>query len=108
MNEGTAIEIAKFKMKELGVGRKYLLRYRHFHLDLKEKREIKGENHLFILVSNGRGFKVESKAGIFNLMDNGVNEQQHVHRGLIQIENTSRRRIEIKFIQVIPLLKEEK
>ena len=46
MNEGTAIEIAEGKMRELGVGEDYILRYRHLRLDPKEKRKLKGENHL--------------------------------------------------------------
>jgi len=105
VNEGTAIEVAKSKMKELGVGENYIIRYRHLRLDSQEKRRIKGENHLYILIQPTYWIKVKSKAGIYNMSDNGINELQHIHRGLIEVENPSRRRLDAKFIQVIPLQK---
>ncbi|MBD3638159.1 MAG: hypothetical protein HUJ25_12475 [Crocinitomicaceae bacterium] len=107
MREGTAIEIAKFKMKELGVGKKYILRYRHFVLDGLEKKQIRAENHLFILIGENAEIKIESKAGIFHLDEMTINEQQHVHRGLIKLENLSKRTLSVRFIQVIPKLEKE-
>ncbi|MEZ4921874.1 MAG: hypothetical protein R2780_01770 [Crocinitomicaceae bacterium] len=107
MREGTAIEIAKSKMKELGVGKKYILRYRHFVLDSLEKKQIRSENHLFILIGENEEVKIESKAGIFDMTDEGINEQQHVHRGLIKLENFDKRIQHIRFIQVIPKTEKE-
>lgn len=103
MNEGTAITIAEHKMKELGVGENYILRYRHFRLDPNEVREIKGENHLYILTYPFYNIKVSSKAGVYDLEDDGINELQHVHRGIIKIENKSNVRLDVKFIQAIPM-----
>ena len=108
MNEGTAIELAKYKMKELGVGKKYILRYRHFRLDADETKEIKGENHLYILITASYWVQEKSKAGIYNRRDTGINEHQHVHRGLIELKNQGRWSSEIRFIQVIPILKKNK
>ena len=105
MNEGTAIEIAEQKMKELGIGKDYIIRYRHLMLDPQQKKEIKGENHLYILIQPNSGIMVASKAGIFNMGDTGINEQQYIHRGLILIESFLKSRIDVKFIQVIPLQK---
>jgi len=102
MNEGTAITIAEHKMKELGVGKNYILRYRHFRLDPYEVREIKGQNHVYILTYPFFNISILSKAGIYDLEDNGVNELQHVHTGKIRIENKSNVRLDAKFIQVIP------
>lgn len=107
MNEGTAINIAEHKMKELGVGENYILRYRHFRLDPLEEREIKGENHIYILTYPFFNIKVSSKAGVYDLEDDGINELQHVHRGIIRIKNKSNVRLDVKFIQVIPIEAEE-
>lgn len=107
MNEGTAIEIAEQKMKELGVGKEYIIRYRHLMLDAGEKKKIKGENHLYILVQPDLGIMVASKAGIYNMRDAGINEQQYIHRGQLLIESFLRSRIGVKFIQVIPKQKQE-
>lgn len=105
MNEGTAIELARRKMKEMGVGKKYILRYRHFRLSPSEKITIRGENHLFILIDPPYRIKVKSKAGIYNMVDQGINELQHIHRGLIVVENPISRTLDTRFIQVIPLHK---
>ena len=108
MEEGTGIAIAKNKMKELGIAEcDYILRYRHFRLDPNEKREIKGDNHYFILIYPYFNVKLESKMGIYDMEDDGVNELQHLHSGLIKIENQSRIRLDVKFIQVIPVEKSE-
>lgn len=106
MNEGTAIEIAKGKMKELGIGDDYIIRYRHLRLDPKEERIIKGGNELFIFIYPYYNITIESKLGIYDLEDEGLNELQHVHRGTVIITNKSNIRLDAKFIQVIPLEKQ--
>lgn len=103
MTEGTAIEIARCKMHELGVGNNYIIRYRHLRLDPNEKRTLKAENHIYFLLHSPDFLKVESKAGIYNMLDVAVNEQQHVHTGIIKIENQSAVIEDAKFIQVIPI-----
>lgn len=103
MEEGTAMKIAEHKMKELGVGENYILRYRHLRLDPNEVREIKGENHLYIMTYPFFNITVSSKAGVYDLEDDGINELQHVHRGIIKLENKSSGRLDVKFIQVIPI-----
>ena len=105
MNEGTAVEIAKGKMKELGVGENYILRYRHFRLDPLEKLTIKGRNELFIFIYPFYNITIESKMGLYDLEDEGLNELQHVHRGTITVTNKSKVRLDAKFIQAIPLEK---
>lgn len=104
MNEGTAIELAKSKMKEIGIKAcDYLLRYRHFRLDPLEQRKIKGDNHYYVFIYPYWNVRVKSKTGIYDMADDGVNELQHIHSGLIHLENQSKQRQDAKFIQVIPL-----
>ena len=107
MNEGTAIEMAREKMKELRV-KDYILRYRHIRLDGKEKRVIKAENEIYVLTYPFYNLKLQSKAGIYDLADDGLNELQHVHRGILELENQSNVRLDVKFVQAIPLHEENK
>lgn len=107
MTEGTAIEFAKLKMRELGVGDNYILRYRHIRLDPSEKIKVKGENHMYLLIDPEDLIKVSSKAGIYDVQDTAINELQHVHRGLIEVENLDLVRVSARFLQVIPLIKEK-
>ena len=103
MTEGLATEIAKDFMRDLGFKRKqYMFRFRHLCLPVGEKRVLKGENHLLILLSATGGSKIQSKAGVFDLGDLLINEMQHVHRGLTWITNTGARPCEVYFLQVIP------
>jgi len=104
MTEGVAIEIAKVQMRELGIREAYTIRYRHLRIDPQTKRTIKGENHFFYLIDPAANVKIESKAGIYDMNDFAVNEQQHVHRGIIKLENTGEEISDVKFIQIIPHL----
>lgn len=103
MTEGTAYRIAVCMIHERGHCQEdYLIRYRHLMLDAKESRTLKGENNLFILIDGNYAVKVSSKAGVFNMRDAGINEQQHVHRGLVKLENVIGHRSDIRFLQFIP------
>lgn len=101
MNEITAIEIAKSKMKEQNV-KDYVLRFRHLRLDSQEVREISAENELFIMLERMPFFRVKSKAGIFDLQDTALREIQHVHTGKITITNTIAQSMIMMFLHVIP------
>ena len=105
MNEGTAVEMAKEKMKEMCVEH-YILRYRHLRLDAKEKREIKAENQIYVLTYPLYSLTLISKMGIYDLADDGLNELQHVHTGQLTLQNQSGVRLDVKFIQAIPINKD--
>ncbi len=108
MTEGLAIELAKQKMLEMGVGENYLIRFRHFQLAPLSQIKIQGFNELLILVRPDDNVKVYSKAGIYNEQDNGINEMQYVHRGLTVIFNQRKDKfLQVKILQVIPKLKEK-
>ena len=101
MNEITAIEIAKSKMRELNV-EDYVFRFRHLRLDSLEVREISAENELFIMLERMPFFIIKSKAGIFDLRDTALREIQHVHTGKITITNTIAQSMIMMFLHVIP------
>lgn len=103
MTEGLAIEIAKYKMMELGYGEDYTLRFRHLILKFNEAREMELSNDWMILISPLEQIKVQSKTGILNLTDNEINEQQYIHSGVIKLTNLNTKLpTGIKFLQVIP------
>ena len=107
MTEGLAIELAKRKMEELGVGENYLLRLRHFQIGSLSKLELDGENHLYILVDPDNLTKVYSKAGVYNVLDEKLNEMTYLHRGKITVNNQGGGYLQVKFLQVIPKNKEQ-
>lgn len=105
MTEGLAIEIACAKMQELGIGKNYLLRYRHFQLQGAAVMTLKADNDLFILLTPETDTRVYSRTGIFDLKDLAVSEMQYVHSGNIRIENLNiKLPVQVKFLQVIPRL----
>ena len=105
MTEGLATELARQKMKELGVGTNYLLRFRHLQLGPLQKKEISASNELIILIHPNEKLKVFSNAGIFNLRDKRINEFQYVHRGETIIINQDKDEFQfVTFLQVIPTL----
>lgn len=108
MTEGLAIELAKRKMEELSVGENYLLRFRHFQIAPVSKLELKASNELFILIDPDSMIKVFSKAGVYNVQDNKINEMQYIHRGNITVINQGKKEfMQVMFLQVIPKLKSE-
>lgn len=101
MTEGVAIEILRYQMCELGVD-DYIIRYRHLRMKANETRIIKGENSLFVFIDPQANIKVESKAGIYDMREAFINEQQHLHRGIITVTNQSVVQNDARFIQAIP------
>jgi len=105
MTEGLAIEVACSKMRELGVGKEYLVRYRHFQI-LGGKQLI--HNHardLLILLTPDPLTRVFSADGYYDLTDSAINEMQYVFSGKVTIENLNPKSpIQVKFLQVIPIL----
>lgn len=106
MTEGLAIEIAEHKMRELGVGKEYLLRYRHFQVEANKKRILQTQNHLFILLTPDVDSLVSSRNGVFDLKDTAAQEMQYIHSGEITLINQNiKLAISFKFLQVIPINK---
>lgn len=106
MTEGMALEIAKTMMAEKGKN-KYLIRYRHFQILPNKEVKLQAENMLIILIKPTYYLKAYSKAGIFNLRDTAIDEQQYVHRGLTKLINQNPKRVlNALVLQVIEPLKQ--
>ena len=106
MTEGLAIEVACAKMQELGVGKDYLIRYRHFQILPSGQLILKDKNDLMILLTPDVDTRVQSRTGIYDIKDLGIVEMQYLHSGEITIDNQNiKLPIQVKFLQVIPTLK---
>lgn len=93
------------RMKELGYGTKYLIRWRHMQLDRAANKVINANNELYLLINPKSGLVVKSKAGIYDQNDTAINEMQYEHRGKILVKNEARFAQMVLFIQVVPLHK---
>jgi len=108
MTEGLAIEIACAKMRELGVGKDYLIRYRHFQLQALKSMDRKHPGELMILLTPDPFTQVTSTMGVFDQTDRRLKEMQYVFSDRFTITNlNTKQAIQVKFLQVIPLLKSE-
>lgn len=89
-------------MDELGYGKKYFLRFRHFVLQPQENLELNAYNQFFILVEEAADVSVVSEFGVFDLSLKNANEMLYEHQGKIKIQNYSPGINHLRFIQVIP------
>lgn len=102
MTIALALEYIPRRMKELGYGANYYIRFRHFVLQPSERIEIDAYNQFYILVEEVADVKVESDFGLFDIAEADTNEQTYEHQGAIVISNTTDRINHLRFIQVIP------
>ncbi len=97
-----AIGFIPNRMKELGYGDNYIIRWRHLFVGASETLSIDANNEYYLLINPANGIEVISKAGAFNISDTAINEMQYEHKGKIQIKNNNTASQLVLFIQVIP------
>lgn len=97
-----ALDYIPRRMNELGYGKHYITRWRHFQLDAGSDLKIDADNEYYYLIEARPDFLVKSKFGTYDLRDTTINEMQYEHRGKIYIHNFSIHPKFILFIQVIP------
>ena len=102
MNIQFAIDYIPRRMKELGFGDDYNIRWRHFQIDRASTLKVNAENEFFMLIDPKEDIIVKSKFGMFDVKDTSINEMQYEHRGKISITNLSKQVQLVLFIQVIP------
>jgi hypothetical protein len=108
MTIALALEYIPRRMKELGYGADYYIRFRHFVMQPQEKVEVDAYNQFFILVEEVQDGSVTSDFGLFDLAVQNINEQTYEHQGAIVISNYADRINHLRFIQVIPKHKTKK
>jgi len=97
-----ALDYIPRRMKEMGYGDNYIIRWRHFQLLSGEVLSLPSYNEYFLLINPIPTLEVRSKTGHFNLTDITINEMQYEHRGKIDVKNTVKEDCMVLFIQVIP------
>ena len=108
MNVALALEYIPRRMKELGFGSEYYIRFRHLVLQPNEDIDIDAFNQFFILIDDIGDVSIQSDFGIYDIAEDKTNEQSYEHQGLIQIHNNLSQINHVKFIQVIPKHQQKK
>ncbi len=102
MTVGFALEMIPRRMKELGHGDNYLLKWRHMQLDASTEIEIRSHADFHYLIAPNESIIVMSNMGCFDLQDTAINEFQYEHRGNIKVRNKSAKQAQVLFIQATP------
>jgi hypothetical protein len=112
MNIALALEYIPRRMKELGHGSDYYLRFKHLVIADEEVLEIDAYNQLYILIEENYDVIIESDFGYFDLNNKFLNEVSYEHQGKIVITSAVQEDLgkigkgqsgtTLKFIQVIP------
>jgi hypothetical protein len=101
MTPELANEYIKRRMKELGHGDRYHIRFRHFVLAPLEERKIETPLQLLILAAPKENIRIQSDMGIFDVAEFSTNELQYEHKGTVQLTNYSPIPQQVQMIQVI-------
>ena len=110
MTTAFALEYIKRRMREIGLGDDYYLKWRHFVLSPSEVRKITGGDDLFVLINDIPNIpidepvvRVESDFGIWDFSETTTNELIYEHRGHITLTNTDTDNPSyLVMVQVIP------
>jgi len=102
MNIALAIEYIPRRMKDIGVGDDYYLRFRHFVLEANQTLELDAHNQFFLLIDDNSDLSISSDFGFYDITYPNTNEQTYEHQGLIIITNYSSTLNHVRFIQIIP------
>lgn len=102
MNIALALEYIPRRMRELGHGNNYTIKYRHIVLTASETLSIEAGNDIYLLVEENSGITISSELGVYDLSDQGLNELIHEHQGSITITNNSKDQARVKLIQIVP------
>jgi hypothetical protein len=102
MTIALAIEYIPRRMRDLGFGDNYYIRFKHLIIQPITTIDIEADNQFYILVDEVTDITITSDSGIYDLSDTRVNEQCYEHQGSIAIENQASQFKHVRFIQVIP------
>lgn len=103
MTSDLALDYVTRRMKEMGYGKDYLIRFRHVLLKVNEVRELTAYNQIFLLIDPIASLRIESDVGLFDLNEDSANELQYEHRGRIRLTNLSLSPTNARFLQAIPI-----
>jgi hypothetical protein len=102
MTTALALEYIPRRMKELGFGSDYYIRFRHLVLKSSAELVLDAFNQIYILIEEVQDCSIRSDFGIYDTSFTLTNEQQYEHQGTIRIKNQRSGINHVRFIQVIP------
>jgi hypothetical protein len=102
MTIALALEYIPRRMDELGHGKDYYIRFRHFVLQPSEHMDLEAYNEFYFLIDEPDSVNITSDFALFDLSFDRTNEQQYEHQGFISIQNYANNVNHVRFIQVIP------
>jgi hypothetical protein len=103
MTAEVALDYIPRRMKELGYGDDYSLRYVHFVLNAGETRQVEATCQFYILIEEPANVMVDSDMGIYSPAPQYINQMQYEHEGRIILKNLDVANTQtIRFIQVVP------
>lgn len=97
-----ALEYIPRRMKEMGHGNNYHIRFRHLVLQAAEQRELQADNQLYLLLDEPQDIRIDSDSGLFDWSESSVNELTYEHTGTILISNYAPFVKQVRWIQIIP------
>lgn len=106
MTVGFALDYIEKRMKVIGYGANYLLKFRHLVLQPSETRKVQAFNEYYLLIEENAYITIVSDFGLYDTGTTITNELQYEHFGKIRMTNKREAVTSAKFIQVIPLHKE--
>jgi len=101
MTPELANEYIKRRMRELGHGDNYHIRFRHLVLAPMEVRKMDATRQLLILAAPKENIRIQSDMGIFDVAEFSTNELQYEHKGTVLFTNYSPIPQQVQMIQVI-------
>lgn len=91
------------KMKELGAEDRYVLSFRDLTLKNKQSLQIKADGEYYYFVDGFTSeIRITSETGVYDLLDDKINEMQHEHTGTLSIVNKGTNLLHLQFIVAIP------
>jgi hypothetical protein len=102
MTSTLALTYIRKKMKDIGLGTRYQIKYRHINIPQNNSIGIDASNHYYIILHNPTNIVVISDYGVYDAEDELLNEIQYEHTGQMKILNKTAFVQSIRMIQVIP------
>jgi hypothetical protein len=101
MTPELANDYIRRRMKEMGRGDNYHIRFRHFVLSPMEVREVDGPLQFFLLAVPRDNIRIQSAMGVFDFAETAANELHYEHQGDMRLTNYSNVTQHLQMIQVI-------
>lgn len=102
MKEELALELIRYRMRELGFAEAYHTRLQHYVVAGNERLDIQAFNEYYFLVAENENVRIRSDFGHYDLNYPHTDGQDYEHHGQIFIQNLSPVNSHVRFIQVIP------